>query len=107
MSEEQGEYVTNKDEIMQRYYDLSLLNIIPDMGEYAKDWQRLAMKADIDGRPATAEACRARAKYYYELTGGEYIRLVQGCFAELIPVVYQLVDPKAGQVVEVVTGEAE
>lgn len=90
MTQEQAEYKT--DEIMQRYNELSLLNIIPDMGEYAKDWQRLAMKADIEDRPSTAEACRSRAKYYCEITGGEYIRLVTGCYAELIPVVYQLVD---------------
>jgi hypothetical protein len=91
MSQDQAVYEV--DEVMSRYTELSLLNIIPDMAEHAKEWQRLAMKADIADRPSTAEACRSRAKYYYELTGGEYIRLVEGCFAELIPVVYLLSTP--------------
>jgi hypothetical protein len=80
------------DLIMDRYAELSTMNVINDMAGYAKDWQRLAYQADVDGRPSTAEACRARAKYYYEQTGGEYIRLVEGCLAELIPTAYILVD---------------
>ena len=72
------------DIIMDRYTELSLLNIIPDMAEYALDWQRLANDADIAGRPSTAETCRKRAKHYCEIAGGEYVRLVKGCYAELI-----------------------
>jgi hypothetical protein len=73
------------DPIMKRYTELSSLNIIPDMGEYAKDWMRLALEADAAGRPATAEACKSRAMHYNTLAGGEYVRLVEGCLAELIP----------------------
>jgi hypothetical protein len=73
------------DKIMDRYAELSTMNVINDMAGYAKDWQRLAYQADIDGRPSTAEACRARAAHYWKLAGGEYIRLIEGCLAELIP----------------------
>lgn len=78
------------DSIMYRYNALSLMNIIPSMSEYAIEWQRLAMDADIAGRPSTAEACRSRAKYYCEIAKGKYIRLVEGCIAELIPVALEI-----------------
>ncbi len=78
------------DPIMYRYNALSLMNIIPSMSEYAIEWQRLAMDADIAGRPSTAEACRSRAKYYCGLAQGDYIRLIEGCLAELIPVALEI-----------------
>jgi hypothetical protein len=73
------------DLIMDRYAELSTMSVINDMAEYAKDWQRLAIQANIDGRPATAQTCTSRAAHYWKLTGGEYIRLIEGCLAELIP----------------------
>ena len=85
MSEPQAPYVT-QDTIMARYMDLSLAHEIPDMQEYAKQWQQLAMDCDKEDRVATAETCRKNAKHYCEMYGGEYIRLVEGCFAELIPI---------------------
>lgn len=78
------------DPIMHRYNALSMMNIIPSMTDYAIEWQRLAMDADIAGRPSTAEACRSRAQYYSGLAKGDYIRLVEGCLAELIPVALEI-----------------
>jgi len=86
----QAQAVYEVDPIMYRYNALSLMNIIPSMSEYAIEWQRLAMDADIAGRPSTAEACRSRAKYYCRLAQGDYIRLVEGCLAELIPVALEI-----------------
>jgi hypothetical protein len=83
MSELQAPYIV-RDEIMDRWCELSLMNNIPDMQEYAKDWQRLAILANQNGRYSTAQTCRTRAEHYCNMAGGEYIRLVEGCFAELI-----------------------
>jgi hypothetical protein len=69
---------------MDKYYALSTQGNIPDMGEYAKQWQILAMDCDKEGRSSTAKICRDRAKHYCQIAGGEYVRLVEGCYAELI-----------------------
>lgn len=84
MSQLQGEYII-KDEIMDTYYKLSTLNIIPDMGDHAAEWQLLSIKANQAGRYSTAQTYRTRSEHYCALAGGSYIRLVHGCFAELIP----------------------
>lgn len=74
------------DSIMSRFYVLSMQSNIPDMHEYAKEWLLLAMECDKQGRPSTAQVCRTKAKHYEEMAGGEYVRLVDGCMAELFPV---------------------
>ena len=86
---------TPTDPIMDEYFRLSLMSEIPDIYEHAKEWQRLAMRCDIEDRPARAETCRVNAKRYCEMIGGEYIRLVEGCFAELIPVDVKAYTPTA------------
>lgn len=72
------------DFIMDRYAELSLLNVIPDMRTYAEDWNRLALQAEADGRLSTAGTCKGRAEHYRKLAVGEYIRLVDDGAAELI-----------------------
>jgi hypothetical protein len=84
MSQNQAPYVT-ADPIMTRYMDLSLAHEIPDMKDYAKKWMRLALDCDKESRIATAETCRKNARHYWEMEGGEYIRLIEECGAELIP----------------------
>jgi len=71
------------DEIMDRHFELSMMQNIPDMKEYAMDWQRLGNRAAIAGLPAMAASCHSRAKHYAEYDGGEYIKIVEGCLAEL------------------------
>lgn len=78
------------DEIMERFYELSTLNIIPDMHTHAENFNSLGDWADISERPNTAHACRTKARYYMGLAGGSYIRLMDGSFAELIPTEQEL-----------------
>jgi hypothetical protein len=74
------------DKIMDKYTDLSLCSVIPSMSEYAEQWDKLALEAYADGRLSTAETCKKRAAHYRALAGGEYIRLNEKNFSELIPV---------------------
>lgn len=73
------------DTITARRFELEQMQNIPDMHAYSKDWQLLALECDKQGRVATAEMCRSKAKHYCELAGGEYVRLVYDTFVELIP----------------------
>lgn len=72
------------DPISDRRFELEQMQNIPDMQSYAKDWQRLALDCEKAGRVATAEMCRSKAKHYCELAGGEYVRLIQDTYVELI-----------------------
>jgi hypothetical protein len=74
------------DELMQRYIDLSLMQNIPDMGEYAEDWFRLGNAMQDAGRFSSAATCYDRSNHYREMSGGEYVRLIDQPFAELIEV---------------------
>lgn len=74
------------DKIMERWMDLSLMQNIPNMAEYAEAWNVLAADMDAANRPYSAEACRSRFEFYRELAGGEYVRLIEQPFAELIEV---------------------
>jgi hypothetical protein len=64
---------------------LSLLQSIPDMALYAEIWRLLGMEYLIIGAFANADYCQARAEHYSQETG-EYIRLIELPFAELIQV---------------------
>jgi len=72
------------DELTKDMLELSKQNIIPDVVGYAQRWYDLSMRAEKEDRPASASSWRARAKYYSELAGVEYIRLVEGSFSELV-----------------------
>lgn len=80
---------TGTDEITALYYGLSNMQNIDDIADYALAWDELACMALLEGRPALAGMCTSRAAFYYEAAeaqSGEYIRLTDGSFSELIPV---------------------
>ncbi len=74
-----------KDELMQRYYELSMLQNI-NIARYAFAWRTLAEDAAKADRPALASMCASRADFYGKQAGGEYIRLIETPFSELIQV---------------------
>lgn len=63
---------------------LSLQNIIPDMNEYAEEWNKLSTDFAAIGMLANAEMCFKNYKHYREIADGEYIRLIENSFSELI-----------------------
>jgi len=71
---------------MNRYYILANMQNIENMARYSFEWTVLADDFAVCGRPAMAGMCYARAKQYGELAGGEFIRLFEMPFSELIRV---------------------
>lgn len=63
---------------------LSLQNIIPDMDAYAEEWNKLGADFAAIGMLANAEMCFKNYKHYREIADGEYIRLIENSFSELI-----------------------
>ncbi len=74
------------DELTNRYDKLAFTQEIPNIARYAFEWKTLGDDCDIAGRPALAGMCHARAKFYGEQAGTEYIRLIDMPFSELIQV---------------------
>ena len=77
------------DPLTDAYYSLAFMQNIDNIKDYALAWDELACMALLEGRPALAGMCTSRAAYYYEVAeaqSGEYIRLIEGSFAELIAV---------------------
>ena len=72
------------DELTKDMLELTKQNVIPDMQDYAQKWYDLSMRAEKEDRPASASSWRQRAKYYADLCGCGYIRLVEGSFSELV-----------------------
>lgn len=64
---------------------LSLQNIIPDMDAYAEEWNKLGADFAAIGMLANAEMCNKNYQHYKEIADGEYVRLIENGFAELIP----------------------
>jgi len=75
----------NWQELHKRKMELSSLQNIPDMAIYAAAWNALATDYRFVGAPANAEYCQARADHYTKIAG-EYVRLIELPFAELIQV---------------------
>ena len=73
------------DNLMDRYLELAEMQNI-DSAEYAVEWHKLAADAEGGARPALAEMCRQRGDHYAAQDYGEYIRLIEGSFSELIDV---------------------
>ena len=76
------------DNLSARRDELSNTTEIPDLGEYAQEWADLAAGFERIGFQHSAESCRRRAIFYCVPsleTPGEYVRKVDGPFAELIP----------------------
>ena len=79
--------ITNApDELMERYYKLAAVQEIPNIARYAFEWAVLAEDAAKAGREACAEAWNKRGQFYAQQAGGEYIRLIEGSFSELVQV---------------------
>lgn len=77
------------DELTALYFGLSNLQNIDDIADYALAWDELACMALLAERLALAGMCTSRAAFYHEAAeaqSGEYIRLIDGSFAELIAV---------------------
>lgn len=72
------------DPLVDRYYELCFTNNF-DAAQYAQDWLTLAEEFEKGGRVAMASMCRGRAKQYSQMQG-EYVRLTEGSFAELVEV---------------------
>lgn len=71
--------------LINRRTALSLQNIIPDMDAYAEEWNKLSADFAALGMLVNAEMCNKNYQHYKEIADGEYIRLIEGSFAELIP----------------------
>lgn len=72
------------DELMERYYVLASTKNIQNIARYAFEWKLLAEDAEKAGRPACAESWGKRAAFYASQAGGEYLRIIEGSFCELI-----------------------
>jgi hypothetical protein len=72
------------DPLMTRYFELCQTQNIPDMERYAQSWYVLAGEFIRAFRLAMAEACIGRWKQYIKEQGGEYVRLIEQPFSELI-----------------------
>lgn len=68
------------------YLALANMQNIDDIRDYALAWADLADIAQDNQRPALAAMCRSRAEFYGSQDTGEYIRLFDGSFSELITV---------------------
>lgn len=71
-------------DFMERKRTLEQMNEIPDMAQYALDWQKLAADFREIGFVFCAEYCQSRGNHYAGIAGGSYIKLVEGQLAELI-----------------------
>ncbi len=78
--------VPQPDALMDAYHALATIQNIEDMQDYALAWSDLSDMARLEGRPALAAMCLSRAEYYSAQLPGEYVRLVAGSLAELVPV---------------------
>lgn len=74
------------EDLIERRMVLSQMQTIPDMRAYASAWLQLADDFQVCGLLSNAAMCKAKGDYYAEFAGGEYIRLIDGSFAELIAV---------------------
>lgn len=70
--------------LMEIYYELSFTQIIPDIREYSDAWLSLSEMFAAEDMPAMSESCRKRGEFYAREIDGEYIRLLDGSFSELI-----------------------
>jgi hypothetical protein len=80
------EYFPPADDLIERRTALSLQSNISDMAEYAEEWNKLAADFDAIGFAANAEMCRSNWMRYRQYDPVEVVRLVEGSFAEIIPV---------------------
>lgn len=73
-------------ELIARRMALSLQSYIPNMAEHVENWNKLRADFEALGMLANVATCQKNYEHYKEIADGEYIRLIEGSFAELIPV---------------------
>ena len=73
------------DTLLSEYTRLSLMQNIIDMQTYALTWRKLMERAQVAGRRNLARNSRARWQHYRPMQG-EYVRLFDLPFAELVEV---------------------
>lgn len=73
-------------DIFERKDRLSMAVEIPDMRQYAAEWLALADEFQAVNMLSNAEYCRSRGNHYAAIAGGAYVRMVDGCLAEIMPV---------------------
>jgi hypothetical protein len=79
--------MTNLDQLQSCKMELSLMQNIYNMRDYAAAWLKLSRAYRSVGFRANADYCRSRGAYYSRLariSGGEYVRLIESPVAELI-----------------------
>jgi hypothetical protein len=94
------EIFSTRYDLLERKRILSEMNVIPDMRAYAAGWTQLADEFQSIGLESNAEYCRSRGTHYSQIAGGEYIKLTDGPFAELLEVTEaEQVDAEAQRVI--------
>lgn len=73
------------DPLTAAYMALADMQNIEDIQDYARAWAELSEIAALEDRPALAAMCASRAAFYGREPAGEYVRMIDGAFAELIP----------------------
>jgi hypothetical protein len=73
------------DALLSEYTRLCKMQNITDMQAYAMDWRKLMASAQVAGMRNLARNARSRWLHYRQMSG-EYVRLFDLPFAELIQV---------------------
>ena len=76
----------NWQDLLKRKAQLALMQNIPSMADYAEEWNKLAADFLAIGFTACAEDCFACFVRYRDMALGEYVRLIEQPFAELVEV---------------------
>lgn len=74
-------------QLQQCKMQLSLMQNILSMRDYAASWLKLSRAYRAIGFRSNAEYCKSRGVYYSQIAriaGGEYVRLIEMPVAELI-----------------------
>jgi hypothetical protein len=73
-------------DLLKRKRALEQMQNIPSMVDYAEEWNILGAQFQAMGFVYNAADCWSRFRHYRDLERGEYVRLIDGQIAELIPV---------------------
>lgn len=73
-------------DLFDRKDRLSMAVEIPDMRQYAAEWLMLADEFQAVNMLSNSAYCRSRGEHYAAIASGAYVRMVDGCLAEMIQV---------------------
>lgn len=77
------------DELQKCKLELSLIQNIGNMRDYAAAWLKLSRAYRAVGFRSNADYCKSRGIYYSRIAriaGGEFVRLIEQPFSELVEV---------------------